>query len=138
MDLLRLELHGIVLRTRSTLAEVDQIRQDDVKLLRQRPDLAAPVAARIGTHAVKHEQIRFLRIAIVADVQGCRRCSHERIMMHIMFQMLAGVLVLPAEHGRLAGLGEEGMSRKEENKDEAHGSEGKEKFGGMRRYERCI
>lgn len=69
MDLLRLEFHGVVLRSRGALAEVDQIRQDEVEVLRERPDLAAPVRARVGTHAVQHQQIGLLRIVVIADVQ---------------------------------------------------------------------
>lgn len=129
MDLLRLELHGIVLRSRNALAEVDQVRQDEVEALRQRADLAAPVGARVGAHAVQHEQIRLARLVVIADVQRGRRSSQERIVMHIFPQMPAGMLILPAEQRRLLALGEDGMSSEEEKENEAHGMKVRKMWG---------
>lgn len=129
MDLLHLELDGIVLRSRGALTEVDEVRKDEVKVLRERPDLAAPVGSRVGTHAVEHEQIRLAWFVIIADVKRGRRGGNERIVGDILLQMLAGMLVLPAEHGGLLGLGEDGVSSEEEKEDEAHEVEGKEKMG---------
>lgn len=121
VDLLRLELDREIARGRNALAEIDKVGQDKVEVLRERPDLAAPVAARIGAHAMEHEQVRLARLLVIADVQQGLRAGHEGILLHVMLQMLAGVFVLPVEKPGLLALGHNGSGNKEKEEGAEHG-----------------